>query len=474
MLLRHSLYYLLARGIPGLVNFVALAVYTRLLAPQAFGQYALVVAGIGLADVVVFQWLRLVLARFWPAHKDDPQRLLAGILALFLLLALTVTGIGSLLALAWPDPVWQRLLALAVPLLLAQAWLEVTLGLAQIQLKPAWYGRILAGKAVIALALGGLLAWIGLGAVAPLTGLLLAHVLAFLLFALPAWRGIVPRWPAAAALRDQLRYGLPLTVTFALAWVITSSDRLLIAWLLDDASVGVYAAGYDLAEQGVMLLLTIVNTAAYPLAVHAMEDGGPTLARAQLVQNGTLIVAVGLMAAAGLSVLAPQIVAVLIGEQFRPGALLIMPWVGAAAAVAGIRAYHFDIAFHLGHKSHLLVITGGVAASANVVLNLLLIPRAGILGAAWATLAAFLLAALASAWLGRRVMAMPPLAPLLAPGAALAAVVGAAAWGAARLNDVTWFSLTLGLTTGLLTALLATFAVNLAGMRDVLLRMVRP
>jgi hypothetical protein len=34
MLLRHSLLYALGRGLPGIVNFLAIAVYTRLLAPE--------------------------------------------------------------------------------------------------------------------------------------------------------------------------------------------------------------------------------------------------------------------------------------------------------------------------------------------------------------------------------------------------------------------------------------------------------
>ena len=41
-LLRHSFIYLFARGVPGVINFLAIAVYTRLLPPEEYGQYALV------------------------------------------------------------------------------------------------------------------------------------------------------------------------------------------------------------------------------------------------------------------------------------------------------------------------------------------------------------------------------------------------------------------------------------------------
>jgi O-antigen/teichoic acid export membrane protein len=218
MLLRHSLLYVLARGVPGLVNFAALAVYTRLLAPDEFGRYALALAGVGLVNVFIFQWQRLVLARFLQAHEPRPHLFLGGILAQFLALAAAVSGVGAICALIWPDPVWRRLLALAVPLVAVQAAFELTLGLAAASLQPGWYGRLLASKALIALTCGGALAWVGLGATAPLLGLIVGHLLALVMFGYMGWRGARLVWPDRRALREQLAYGLPLTVTFALAW----------------------------------------------------------------------------------------------------------------------------------------------------------------------------------------------------------------------------------------------------------------
>lgn len=465
MLLRHSAYYLLARGVPGLVNFVALAVYTRLLAPEDFGRYALVLVGVGLANVVIFQWLRLVLARFLPANRDAPERLLGTILALFLMLAVTVTGLGAIVALWWPDPIWRSLIALAVALLLAQAWFELNLTLAAAKLQPGSYGRLLGSKAVIALAIGGTLAWIGLGAVAPLAGLLGAHLVAFALFGFAAWRGIHPRWPEAKDLRVQLRYGLPLTVTFALGWVVSGSDRILLAWLQDEGSVGLYAAGYDLAFQSLTLLLAVINTAAYPLAVTAMERGGNEAARRQLAQNGELIFAVAFGACAILIALTPQIVQVVFGAEFRGGAQTILPWVAAAAAIAGLKAYHFDLAFQLSYASHWQVVTGVIAALVNIVLNIVLIPPFGILGAAWATLAAFLVGMATSSLLGRRLFEMPNVLPLITKATFLGLVAGLASWFSSDLIGENWIAVITGLGFGVFSAIVVSWMANIGGLR---------
>ena len=69
MIWRHSVFYLLARGLPGLVNLAAIAVYTRLLAADEYGRYALVIAGVGFANKLMFEWLRLACVRFLPATR---------------------------------------------------------------------------------------------------------------------------------------------------------------------------------------------------------------------------------------------------------------------------------------------------------------------------------------------------------------------------------------------------------------------
>lgn len=471
MLLRYSVLYLVVRGLPGLINFFAISVYTRLLFPEELGRYALVLTGVGLVDVVVFQWLRLVLFRLLPAHRENPQRFLGGVLALFLTLAAVSTGPGILIALCWPDPVWQRLLALAVPLLLAQAWFQMNLDMASACLEPARYGKLLSSKALLSLTVGGVLAWVGLGAAAPLVGLLVAYLVASSLFSMAAWRGAGPRWPEAADLREQLRYGLPLIATFALGWVVSGSDRLMLGWLTDEATVGGYAVGYDWAFQGLILILSIINTAAHPLAVNALEKTGPVEAQRQLAENGQLIIVVAFSGAVGLVILGPQMIDLLIGQAYRADALRLLPWVAVASALAGIKAYHFDIAFHLGRDSRWLMVTGGAAATTNLVLNLLLIPLYGILGAVWATLAAYGVAVGASAWWGRGAFVMPAILPLLAKGFVVASAFGFSSWIGTWIGDGSWGKLGSGLCGGLMAAFLAGLALDLCGLRELLWRL---
>ncbi|MGN6626432.1 MAG: hypothetical protein ACTHLN_07415, partial [Tepidisphaeraceae bacterium] len=84
--LSHAAIYLLARGLPGLVSFTAIPLYTRLLAPNEYGRYAMVIAGTVLINSLVFQWVRLSLTRFLAAHTDEATALKSTSLTTTLLL----------------------------------------------------------------------------------------------------------------------------------------------------------------------------------------------------------------------------------------------------------------------------------------------------------------------------------------------------------------------------------------------------
>jgi O-antigen/teichoic acid export membrane protein len=71
-LLSHAAIYLVARGLPGIIAFLAIPLFTRLLDPADYGRYALVLATASLINALLFQWLRLSLLRYLPAYQDRP------------------------------------------------------------------------------------------------------------------------------------------------------------------------------------------------------------------------------------------------------------------------------------------------------------------------------------------------------------------------------------------------------------------
>ncbi|MEM0326365.1 MAG: lipopolysaccharide biosynthesis protein [Desulfurococcaceae archaeon] len=409
MLARHSLIYLLVRGLPGLLNFFALALYTRLVTPEQYGLYALVFASVSLCNAILFQWLRLGLLRFLPAFEREQRHtmLTSTLLAGFLLLALITSLAGASMAFFQPDGSLRTLILLGTVLLWVQAWFEISLELLRSRLHPERYGLVFISKSLLTVGISGTLAYLGFGAIGLLLGVIFGQVFALLAFTRTEWRGTRLRKTNWQVFKQVLVYGLPLTGTFALNFVISSSDRLLIGWLLGSDATGLYAVGYELAKQTMWVLMTAINSASYPLAVRALEQHGLQAVQKQLSQNATLLLAITVPAAAGLAMLAPNIAHVFLGAEFRQAASALIPWIVLGTLLGGLTNFYLVQAFQLGKNTMLQLWPFGISALVNVLLNLWLIPIHGVMGAAYATVAAYASNALLCVWIGKRVFPMP-------------------------------------------------------------------
>lgn len=407
-MVRHSALYLLGRLIPGAVSLLALALYTRLLTPSQYGHYALVIASVGIVNAVCFQWLSLSLGRFLPAHDNHPQALLYTALTGFLILVAITGVLGGTVAWMWPDKTLRWFIMLAVALGWAQAWFDLNLRIVNARLAPIRYGLLSSVKALLALSVGVGLFYLGLGVVGILLGLM-SGLLTASFFVRRHWHGLSKQHYSSRLLKDFIVYGAPLTLVFILTLVLDVSDRFLLGWILNTKAVGTYAAAYDLTQQSLGMLMGVVHLAAFPLALRALEEKGVAEARSQLRQNAFMLLVISVPATAGLVVLADNIAVVMLGTGFREEAGNIIALVALAIFVGGIKSYYFDYSFQLGRKMKGQVWAVMWAALANVGLNLWWIPLYGVLGAAYATLGAFVVGLFVSWYLGRKVFMLPPL-----------------------------------------------------------------
>ncbi|HSU67988.1 MAG TPA: oligosaccharide flippase family protein [Tepidisphaeraceae bacterium] len=403
---RHAAAYLLARGVPGIISFLAIPLFTRMLDPVGYGKYALALTTVGLINALAFQWLRLSFVRYLPAAKGGPERLKSTLLTCQLLLA----ALGGLVVLAiCLVPAWRPLRGVAAVcwmLSAVQPTFELFCEQARALIQPRYYMMLQLSRAGLTTGLGVAFILLGLGWWGPLLGI----VGGSLIPGLYAWRH---DWRDARLAIDRqillqvCRYGIPLSLTVALAVVISSSDRYLIAYYLGDGSAGVYSAAVDFTSQTLTLIMMSISLAVIPLAIRAWEHEGPEAAREQMRHNATLLLVVGVPAVVGLMLLAPNISHCFLGKGFRQTGAGIMPIIALGTFLAGYKAYHLDSAFQFVHRTIYQVWIVLAAAVVNIALNLLLIRPFGINGAAGASVVAYLVSMALTAGYGRRHFALP-------------------------------------------------------------------
>lgn len=406
-MLNHSFIYLFAQGIPGLLNFLALALYTRLLLPDDYGRYGLVIAGVSFANALVFYWIRNSLGRFYPAHTKDPQVLLSTITAGFLAMVAVTGVLGAGAIIFWPDPTWRGFIALGLILLWVQAWYELSLAIARAKLQPRRFGVLSFVKAVLGLVLGLGLVFIGLKAYGPLLGIIIGMTCVAALSFKHEWGTVQLNKVDKTLGKELIQYGFPLTGIAILSFLIASSDRFILNYISGIEAAGLYSASYDLPNQTLGLLMMVVNLAAFPLAMRALEDHGVEAVHEQLKENIIMLLAIALPATTGFILCTPNIAEVVLGEQFRETAIVVIPWVVIGAFIAGMKSYYIDISFYLAKNTlaHMWIV--GITAIVNIVFNVWWIPSMGVLGAAYATVVAYTVGAIMSWIVGHRVFPIP-------------------------------------------------------------------
>lgn len=466
--------YLPAQIVQGVVGFLTIVVFTRLLSPEDFGHYALAFSVTTLAHTATFSWLEASMARFWAAertpgglatHFASLYRTSFAVIAVFVPVAAVVV---------WLLPLTPAL-KLAVGFGLAGAPIRNLAKLAQERFRASGEvsraAAVDVGVAVLGFLVGAGFALAGAGAASPMLGLMIAPLFA-LPFILPGelrqtTGGVVDR----ARLKAYAAYGYPIAASLTLALVLASTDRFLLAAFMDAAAVGAYHASYSLANRTLDVMFIWLGAAGAPAMVMALERGGRKALHQTALEQGSTLILIGLPAAVGLALVARPMAELMIGEPLRAAATLVTPWIAASAFLSGMIAYYFGFGFTLGKKTGLLLVTMAIPAVCNIGLNLILIPRMGVVGAAISTALSFAIGLIACLLLSRRAIALPmPWDSLIRCGlasAAMAAVV-------ALLPPLGGF-LELAMDTGVGGLVYAALALilNAAGVRDVLLRLIQ-
>jgi O-antigen/teichoic acid export membrane protein len=466
--------YLPVNIVQGVVGLLTIVVFTRVLSPADYGVYALAVSATSLVHTATFNWLECAMARFYVAEAEG-GRLPGHFSTIYRTFAVMAVGFPLIAgAILWLIPMPPPL-KLAVGAGLAAIMVRSLLKLAQERRRAA--GDV-SGAAVIDIVqtLGGFvigagLAVAGFGGAGPMIGLGAAAMVC-LIWALPT-EFRQARGGAFEAKRARLyaAYGLPVSMSLILSLVLATTDRFLLAAYLNETSVGVYHAGYSLANRTLDVMFIWLGMAGGPAAIAAFERGGHAALKVAAREQASFMLALTLPASVGLALVARPLADLMVGPGLRDGAAHVTPWIAASALLSGLTTYYFHTAFTLARRTRLLLLAMAAPALTNLALNLFLIHRFGLDGALWATLASYALGLIASFSLGRRALALPiPWQSLARSGLATAAmavvVFSIPAWGG-------FWELAAKASAGAVVYGLVAFGLDVCGVRSRGLRRIR-
>ncbi|MGM9484171.1 lipopolysaccharide biosynthesis protein [Roseateles sp. NT4] len=403
MLRQVSLYFLFRAG-NGVVALLSLMLLTRWLTPEQYGRYALGISTANVISALGFQWLNVSVGRFYSSRSISPARLLeaahryaAGVSAIVLVGAIALAGS------ALPIHTTPTFIFATAALGVALGFHNLHMQFLNAQQNTLRYGWLTASRAWLALALALGAIWYGWQATGALAGVAIGSVAAILMWG-------VRRQGLSAVDSDTaeqniggklLRFGLPLSLNFLAIVALDTVDRFMLNHWHGPAAVGAYGAAFDLIQQTMGATLNVLYLAAYPRVVAAWEQGGTEAAKSALRPLRSAMLVVAPLAVLLFASLSSDIAHLVLGANVASQSAEVMLPVALAVAFSGMRAFCFDIALHLHQSTRMQVVMAALMAGVNVVLNILLIPRFGPAGAAWASAVAFGCGMVISLWFGR-------------------------------------------------------------------------
>jgi O-antigen/teichoic acid export membrane protein len=183
--------------------------------------------------------------------------------------------------------------------------------------------------------------------------------------------------------RAMNRFGMPLVPSALAVWVTNLLDRWFVRYYKGLGETGVYSAGAKIASA--MTLLITAFTLAWPAFAYSIEDDRRAKRTYAFVLTYVMLVLA--WAALALSALAPWF-AHLLGRGFHHADRVVPLLAFGSVAYAGYAVTLIGVGRVRRTRSNWIITSS--AAIVNIGLNFALIPRWGMIGAAIATLAAYL------------------------------------------------------------------------------------
>ena len=374
------------------ISFILLPLYTRYLTPADYGTVAVASAIGAVLSVILPLGLHGAVTRFYFEARDPGARRerVGSIWAAMIVSSITLTIVTMLIG----PQVFQVLIpsvpffpfgALAVATAFASVFARVPLLLFQIEERPLPY--VLASLATALITTGftlALVVFLGRGAVGYLLGALAGATVMALPFLVLTLRRVAVSW-RVQTVRSALAYGAPLVPHGLASWTLELSDRAVLQRFVSLAALGLYSLAYQFGTL-MNVIGSALNNAWIPLVYRRLNDANPA-AESGISRLATYFAFLVAWAGLALALLAGDVITLLTPASFHE-AIQLAPWIVVGCTFQALYYLPGNFIMARGGTSRIALATF-VSGGANVLLNLALAPRFGIVAAAWSTLISY-------------------------------------------------------------------------------------
>lgn len=188
--------------------------------------------------------------------------------------------------------------------------------------------------------------------------------------------------------RESVIFGFPMMGTEILWLILDSGDRFLVEGFLGPKQLGLYAAAYNISGYIRDSLSSPLYLALFPIVMEVWVNKGREQTQAFLTKsmNYFVLASIGIVVASG--VCASDAINIVASPKFNE-AHRLLPYLVTGMMISALSMF-LKSGLMIYKKTVLMFKVNLFSCIVNVVMNIVLLPRIGLLGAALATLCSFI------------------------------------------------------------------------------------
>jgi O-antigen/teichoic acid export membrane protein len=384
----------IANIISTLKGFILLPILTKALGAELYGTWTLISVTISLLAPLCTLELGVAIVRFLGAEKDK-GKISKGFSSIFIVTSLIALAVSALIF------VFSKPLAIAIfggidaafyiqisaSLIFLAAIDRIMLDYFRAFQQMERYASILILQTIGELILTAYLVLSGFGLFGVIIALLIVRIVASVIGFLWIASQIKISPPSFSVIKPYLPFALPILPTALCYWLINLGDRYVIGYFMGADAVGVYSASYGLGSL-IAFFYAPIPIALFPAITNLYENNKIQELKQHLKYSLKFFLMFAIPAFFGLLILSKSLLTTLTTSEFV-GGYMIVAIIALATILFNCGNINVNVLYLL-KKTRTIGLLYGTLALINMVLNIILVPFIGIIGAAIATLITFM------------------------------------------------------------------------------------
>lgn len=373
-------------------NAIIIPIYTSLLSPEQYGLYSLSIAVLSFLCILFSDWVGLSGLRFFKHHQmmqDMPKYLTT-------LVTMLASNIFLMFVLSYifrqnfynffhiPVKYFFAILFLIIPVAIRALLFQ----LLRAQLKSLSFTVSTIANQFMTILLSIFFVKVfNMGAIALLLGMAVSITLTDLLLIyqsnLISWFKLQKiEWHSVLPI---MVYGVPIAATSLSAWIINQSNKFIMNSIHGFSQVGLVGVAYGLTFSLLLTIFSIITVAAIPRIINMYEE---KIDVRRIISRFTgYFILLGLPVITVISIYSTDYVSMLSSNDKFVDACKLIPYFAFGSFFMALTDYT-TLQYHLANKTYIDFIIKLTSGIIGVILNIVLIPKYGLVGVGIATFGA--------------------------------------------------------------------------------------